>query len=119
MLRPTREDFHRWSGTGLAFFGTYLHPNPRLYKYIGHIWTPDSPLEGGEFFKHSARYCTAQFHEVQDRLLAAGASGFIYNRQLSRRGLGKPFDLTHPRWANREWAPDWEDDLDPEWNRHK
>lgn len=47
------------------------------------------------------------------------ASGFIYNRQLPRRGLGKPFDLTHPRWANREWAPAWEDDPDPEWNGHK
>ncbi|AIS95995.1 hypothetical protein BTHA_1287 [Burkholderia thailandensis MSMB59] len=119
MLRPTKEDFQRWSGTGFAFFGTYLHPNPRWYKYIWQIWTPDSPLEGAEFFEHGPRYCTAQFHEMEKRMFEAGASGFIYNRQLPRRGLDKPFDLTHPRWANREWVLAWEDDPDPEWNGHK
>ena len=93
--------------------------DPRWYKYVWQIWTPDSPLEGPEFFQHGPRYCTARFHEAQVRLLGTGVSGFIYNRQLPRRGLGKPFDLTHARWANREWAPAWEDDPDPEWNGHK
>ncbi|WP_175844524.1 MULTISPECIES: hypothetical protein [Burkholderia] len=119
MLRPTKEDFQRWSGTGFAFFGTYLHPNPRWYKYVWQIWTPDLPLEGAEFFQHGPRYCTAHFHEVRERLSGVGVSGFIYNRQLPRQGLGKPFDLTHPRWAKREWAPAWEDDADPEWSGHK
>lgn len=119
MLHPTREDFKRWDETGLAFFGTYLHPNPRMYKYIWQIWTPDSSLEGALFFQFGQKYSTAQFREIEAQMIAAGASGFIYNRKLPRRGLDQPFDLTHPRWANREFAPAWEDDPDPEWNGHK
>ncbi|MEW9580675.1 hypothetical protein [Paraburkholderia sp. DGU8] len=119
MLRPTKEEFRRWGVTGLRFFGTYLHRNPRFYKYTWQIWTPDSPLEGSEFFEHGPRYSTAQFVEMEKRLFDAGASGFIYNRQLPRLGLGTPFDLTYPRWADREWALAWEDDPDAEWNGHK
>lgn len=119
MLRPTKEEFQRWRGTGLAFFGTYLHPNPKLYKYTWQIWTPDSPLEGSEFFEQGPRYSTAKYREIEKQMFNAGVSGFVYNRQLPRLGIGKPFDLTHPRWANRVWAPAWEDDPDPECDGHK
>ncbi|GAB7521540.1 hypothetical protein [Paraburkholderia sp. 2C] len=119
MLQPTREDFARWGETGLAFFGTHLHPNPRLYKYIWQIWTPESPLEGAEFFVQGPRYSTALFQQIEKQINDAGLSGFIYNRRLPRLGPDKPFDLAHPRWANRVWAPAWDDDTDPEWNGHK
>ncbi|WP_244115161.1 hypothetical protein [Burkholderia contaminans] len=70
-------------------------------------------------FQFGLKYSTAQFHEIEAQMIAAGTSGFIYNRKLPRGGLDQPFDRTHPRWANREYAPAWEDDPDPEWNGHK
>lgn len=119
MLLPTQENFRCWNGTGLTFFGTSLHPKARLYKYVWQIWTPDTVLEGDEFFKSGPRYCTAEFMDVQQRLIDADASGFVYNRQFPRRDSGLPIDPLHPRWVNCAWAPSWEDDGDPIWNGHK
>jgi hypothetical protein len=119
MLLPTRKNFERHSSDGLLYFSTGLHPNPRLYKYLWQIWTPDSPLEGEGFLLSGPLLSTARFVEIEQRMLTTGESGFVYNRRRVRKGLGSPFDLTHPRWKVREWAPSWEDDPDPEWNEHK
>ena len=119
MLMPTRETFERWGQKGLAFCGTYLHPNSRLYKYIWQVWTPNEPLEGAEFFERGPRYSTAAFREIERQLIEAGVSGFIYNSKLPRLGNDATFDPNHPRWKNRVWAPAWEDDPDPEWDGHK
>ncbi|WP_341314540.1 hypothetical protein WN982_04275 [Paraburkholderia sp. IMGN_8] len=119
MLFPTRKSFERYSSDGLTYFSTGLHPNPRLFKYLWQIWTPDSPLEGEEFLRSGPLLSTGKFVEIEQQMLQARKSGFVYNRCRVRMGLGSPFNLDHPRWKVTEWAPSWDDDPDPVWNGYK
>jgi hypothetical protein len=77
MMMPTRENWARRAPERLDFYGQYLHPNPRFYKYKWQVWTPDRELEGGAFFQSGPRLSTAQFMALQGEMRKAGKPGWV------------------------------------------
>lgn len=91
----------------------YLVGNPRHYKHVWQVFSPESPYEGDEFWERAPRLCTADFEKETERLLAQGMSCLVYGFRLPRRDPANPWKLDHPRWQGREFAPCWDDDTDP------
>jgi len=91
------------------------HPmgNPRHYKYVWQVFSPESPYEGDAFLEQAPRLCNAAFEQEVKRLVDAGMSCLVYGCRLPRRDPANPWDLGHPRWEGREFAPSWEEDTDP------
>lgn len=119
MIKPTRENWERFTPNGLVSFAQRLHPQPRFYKYLWQVWTPTSESEGEDFFRFGPRFTTAQYVVLREGMLQAGEPGWVYNRQLLPLGAGTPFDPKHPRWQGVLFAPAWDDDSDPVWEGHK
>lgn len=91
----------------------YLQGNPRHYKYFWQLFTLDSPYEGDEFFERAPMLCNAAFEKAVERLVDQGISCLVYGVRLPRRDPANPWDLSHPRWEGRSFAPSWDDDTDP------
>jgi len=87
--------------------------NPRHYKYVWQVFSPESPFEGDAFLERAPRLCNAAFEKETDRLLDQGMTCLVYGFRLPRRDPASPWDLAHPRWQDREFAPSWEEDTDP------
>jgi hypothetical protein len=117
MMQPTVRNFERsmdseeWQA--LYCMGGRLHPNPRFYKHYWQIFTPACGWEGKEFFENSPLLCTHDFLVRMRELQAAGKSCMVYGWSRPRRDPRNPFDMNHPRWKDREFAPSWDDDTDP------
>jgi hypothetical protein len=87
--------------------------NPRHYKFYWQVFTLTSPYEGYEFFQHAPRLCSAQYQKEMERLCAERVPALIYSFKLPRRDPANPFDLSHPKWKDVEFAPSWDEDQDP------
>jgi hypothetical protein len=120
MRVPTREAWKRAQPQGIVFcLGWMPTANARFYKYSWQIWTPASALEGYEFLESGPCVSTAEFMTRQGQMEKHGLAGWVYSRKSPRQGPGTPFDRNHPKWREAEFAPSWDDDVDPEWNGHK
>lgn len=91
----------------------HLLGNPRHYKYFWQVFIADTPFEGDEFFERAPRLCNAAFEKETERLFSQGMSCLVYGFRLPRRDPASPWDLSHPRWTGREFAPSWDEDTDP------
>ena len=110
VLREEKE----YGETGVHNYCLRLHPNPEFYKYYFYHFTEDSPQEGEAFFKNKDnRLCIAEAMKQRKAIEAAGDLAFAYNRRHPRRGDATPFDESHPKWKNVEWAPPLSEDPDP------
>lgn len=87
--------------------------NPRFYKYCWRIFSIECSWEGEAFFKNAPVLCAADYEKEVARLLRQGLSCLVYGLKLPRRDPSNPWDMAHPKWATREFAPSWEDDTDP------
>lgn len=87
--------------------------NPRLYKYFWQVFSLESPLEGHAFMQHAPRLCTAQLEAEIERLGRSGLSCFVYSSRRHRKDPSNPWDLNHAKWNAVEFAPSWDDDIDP------
>jgi len=99
--------------TGIRFSGRFLHPRPEFYKYYFYLFTEDSPQEGRAFFNKENRMCIATYRKRCREIEASGGLAYAYNERHPRRGNATPFDESHPKWDDVEWAPPLEDDPDP------
>ena len=117
MSRPRhdiiRKDKER-GDTGVHFYGTFLHPRPEFYKYYFYLFTEDSSEEGQAFFDNNDnRMCVAEYQKRCKEIEEAGDLAYAYNKRHPRRGDATPFDESHPKWDDVEWAPPLEKDPDP------
>jgi len=114
MIQPTRNNFFRTAGKNQQVWcGSFIHPNPKLYKYYFQVYTPDLPWEGSDFFENAPRLCAAELKTLMDQFRAERRSCFIYNVRRPRAGA-TPFDRSSERWRDVPFAPAWENDPDPE-----
>ena len=90
-----------------------LSGNPRFHKHTWQVFSPYSEWEGDAFFEHAPRLCIHDFEVEVARLLAAGVSCLAYGRRRPRKDPRNPFDMSHPKWKNVQFAPSWDDDTDP------
>lgn len=120
MRLPTLANWERDRPERLSFCLGYL-PNtpPRFYKHTWLIWTPDCELDGHDFLRDAPRMSTAAFMARYDEMSKSSLPGWIYRYDRPREGPGTPFDRSHPKWKNVEFAPAWDEDPDPVWNGHK
>ena len=104
---PARPDILWVSGPGIP------HPNPRLYKFLCRVFSPESLLEGDEFMEHAPWLCRADYEKETARLLGQGMSCLVYSVSRPRRDPANPWNMEHPRWQAYEFAPSWDEDTDP------
>jgi hypothetical protein len=105
-----------WSGA------TYMHPNPRFYKYYWWVSCKESPVDGRQFLSTEYRLCTADAMQLLDRLKEQNEPCWLYNTRLPRMDKAHvPFPLNpdSERWRDAEWAPAYDGDPDPAWNGFK
>ena len=109
-MNPTKRKLRGRPGGGS--YATFMHPNPKLYKYLWRVFSNDSEYEGADFFllvpELSTAVCFAKLRELE----LMGAPYFLYNRRIPRRFDGMPFDPQSERWRDTEWALSWEADND-------
>ncbi len=97
-------------------YASNMHPNPYFYKYYWWVFWQGSPVDGREFLSHDYQLCTHDAFMLLDQLNAAGESWVLYNKHSPRYDLiNTPFDVNHPQWQNRIFAPSFEQDTDPVW----
>lgn len=108
--KPTKAKLR--NETGCISYATFLHPNPKFYKYFWRVFCNDSEHEGADFFKFEPELSTAAYIAKRHELAARGEACIVYNRRVPRRFEGMPFDPNSERWQEYEWAPAWEDDTD-------
>ncbi len=99
---------------GYMNHATYMHPNPRFYKYYWWIFCRESPCEGRAFLTKAHRLSTKAAFDLIDALAYKKQPYVIYNTRLPRLGPDTPFDPNSKRWASdTEWAPAYDEDTDP------
>lgn len=116
-MSRTKESLSRLDGP--ASCASFMHPNPRFYKYRWQIYTENCEWEGGDFFENAPQYCTAACMARLQALDVPGVKYLLYNYIYPRRFEGMPFDPQHAKWQSCQWAPSWEDDPDPVWKGFK
>jgi hypothetical protein len=113
MRPPYKRDLIR---AGYSYsYASFMHPNPRFYKYYWWVFTLESEREGRDFLDKTPPLSTAAYIKVLEEVNRKGGICIIYNRHKPRRFDGMPFDPESDRWRDAEWAPAFEDDPDPEW----
>ena len=99
---------------GCISYATYMHPNPRFYKYYWWIFWRGSTCEGLQFRSNEHRLSTKAAFDLMDLLSKKKEPHIIYNIRLPRLGPDSPFDPNSKRWvAGTEWAPGYDEDTDP------
>ena len=117
MLQPYFDVIRRRKARGrrgISYFGRFLHPNPKLWKYYFYFFTEDAEREGEDFFCKDNRLCIADYKKRVTTFDQEEDLAFVYNRRHPRRGPDTPFDESHERWEGVEWAPPFDEDPDPE-----
>ena len=104
---------------GFHFQGSYLHPNPRLFKYTWRLFTLESPTEGWEFLQTCPQIGTAQAMTTIERLKGENKSVIVYNRKLPRHHSPMIFNPNAEKWSGCKWACSFENDTDAEWEGHR
>lgn len=113
MRIPNFEIIRRQREARCSSFATGVHPNPRFYKYYWWVFWSESPIDGMEFLSDKYRLSTAAAIALLAELKAMGKPLWLYNRRLPRRDPANPFDANHSQWRDVEWAPPYDDDMDP------
>ena len=101
---------------------TFMHPNPRFFKYYWWVFWKESPVDGREFLSKSYRLSTAAAMQLLDRLRELNEPCLIYNTRhprMDKANVPFPFNPESERWKDTEWAPAYDEDLDPVWNGFK
>jgi hypothetical protein len=88
-----------------------MHPNPQFYKYHWRIFWRGSPCDGEKFFETEPLATKAAF-ELMKALRGRGEPFWSYNAKRRRLGVAI-WDFNSPKLINEEWAPAYDDDLDP------
>jgi len=105
-----------WFAAGPRF----LQGNPRHYKFLWQVFSPESPWEGHAFMEQAPLLCNAAFEKEIERLQEQGMSCLVYGYRRPRLDPSNPWDLNSSRWKGERFAPSWDDDLDPIFSRgHK
>jgi hypothetical protein len=101
-------------------FAEGMHSNPYFYKYYFWVFHQNSPCDGREFLTSDYRLAFAEAQKLLKELEAAEKNCWLYNDKLPRQDPeNTPWDPKSPRWQNTEWAPSFEEDLDPLHNGFK
>jgi hypothetical protein len=87
--------------------------NPRFHKYYWRIFSLECPWEDHDFFRQAPILCNADFEKEIRRLLAKNLSCMVYGFHKPRSDPANPWDISHAKWKNVEFAPSWEEDTDP------
>lgn len=124
MLRPTIVNFNKQTQGQppciiYASGSPAPHPNPKLYKYLWQVFTPELGLEGDAFFEQAPVLSTARYYAHIEKLIASGQSGMVYGFRRPRCGPGSPIDPLSEKWRAVEFAPSWDNDPDPIFEGHK
>jgi len=98
---------------------SFMHPNPRFYKYYWWVFWQGSPCDGRDFLNKKHRLPTKQYFDLIEKLHAEGQSYWVYNRKLPRRDPANPFNFNAKVWENYEWAPPFDEDTDEECRGYK
>lgn len=109
-----KPDYHHLSMLkqgGWYFDATFMHPNPRFYKYRWQIYWRKSPRVGSDFVKMNP-LSTKQAFELMDWLDSNHEPHLITNTRFRRQGIAI-WDLNSPRLADERWASAYDDDPDP------
>ena len=112
------------STTGRQWYAgaTFMHRNPRFFKYYWWVFWKESPIEGEEFLSREYRLSTAVAMQLLDRLREQNETCLIYNRRhprMDKANVPFPFNPESERWKDTEWAPAYDEDPDPVWNGYK
>lgn len=95
-------------------YASYMHPNPRFYKYLWWVFWRQSPCDGREFLNDRYALCTADAMALVKELSATGECHWIYNKRIPRHEPGvTPFDRTSKKWRDLQFAPALDADADP------
>jgi hypothetical protein len=116
MMKPTRRALAMQdTGAPHVIYASGRGPsgNPRLYKYLFRVFSPESPWESDEFFSQSPLLSVGSFYLEAGRLLNAGKSCVVYIIRRPRLDPANPWDLSSPRWQGATFAPSWDEDPDP------
>jgi hypothetical protein len=107
-------DFHQFS------FASFMHPNPRIYKYYWWVFWEGSPCDGDRFLTDRYRLPTEQAFGLIELLVAGRKSHWLYNTRIPRDDPDNtPFDPNADKWRGMEWAKSFEEDTDGEYNGFK
>jgi len=96
------------------FYGSFLHPNPKLYKTYWSVYSFDS---GSDPWAESL--CTAEAMKRMSTLKTRRLEHMVGNRHVLRVNSGIPINNEHRRWVNYEFAPDFDKDEDPLWEGYR
>ena len=118
MLKPMYENLHDRTSKDrpcirFASGPTAPSGNLRFYKFFWQVFSLESPLEGNAFLQHAPRLCNAQFEAEIERLRERGLSCMVYSWRRPRKDPSNPWDLNNVKWNGVEFAPSWDDDIDP------
>ena len=114
---PSLQSLERLKQLGFESFSfaQNMHPNPVFYKYYWWVFSKYSSEEGDAFLSSKNMMCTHNAMICVQQLKNEGCQFIVYNKKCPRWGDKTPFDQS----KDLDWAPDYDEDNDPEWNGHK
>ncbi len=98
---------------------SFMHPNPRYYKYYWWIFWQGSTCDGLKFLSKKNRLSTKTAFDLIEKLKRDRQSYWVYNRKLPRLDPNNPFDPNAKVWRKTEWAKSFDEDPDEEVNGFK
>jgi hypothetical protein len=99
-------------GFHTQFYGSFMHPNPRIFKYYWWIFWEGSICDGNSFLVDENRLSTNGANALCEKLSAQKISHWIYNTRLPRLDTESPFDPSSKKWQGVNWAPAFDEDCD-------
>lgn len=108
-------------GDSEVSFASPVNPNPKLYKYRWWVFHRQSACDGPDFFNHQHSLSHAQAMQLTQSLKNLGEPYILYNQRLPRRPInGYPlWNELSDHWVRSDWAPNFDEDPDPEWQGYK
>jgi hypothetical protein len=106
-------------GFSSKFYGSFMHPKPRFYKYYWWVFWAESPCDGREFRSKENRLPTKKAMDLIDKLKDEGQHCWIYNNRIPRLDPNNPFDVDSKCWSDSEWAKPFDEDTDELYNGNK
>jgi len=109
-----KKGFHAYSSA------TFMHPNPKIYKYYWWVFWKNSPCDGNAFLDKKNRLPTKKAFDLINKLVVDGESYWLYNCRLPRIDpANSPLNRHANKWKNIEWAKSFADDTDEEYKGQK
>lgn len=87
--------------------------DPLAFKYFWRVFSVRSAWEGDEFWQNAPVFSLFSFEQEIRRLLSEDITCLLYGFRQPRRNAPIPLNLINPRWASRQFAVSYDDDLDP------